>query len=114
VNQASTNSESFARNQSSDALRMAEELAVTLNSVQMMTDSIQRVAENAREAEEVARTSSITALKGAIPWKEPWREFDKSVNAVSETARKVKRLADSFAGNLEIVAGSSSDCLADD
>lgn len=44
VNKASTDSEVFARNQSSDALRMAEELAVTLNSVQMMTDSIQRVA----------------------------------------------------------------------
>ena len=64
VNKGSTDSEVFARSQSSDALRMAEELAVTLNSVQMMTDSIQRVAENAREAEEVARSSSVTALKG--------------------------------------------------
>ena len=42
VNKGSTDSELFARNQSSEALRMAEELAVTLNSVQMMTESIER------------------------------------------------------------------------
>ncbi len=48
VNKSSTDSELFARNQSSEALRMAEELAVTLNSVQMMIESIERVAENAR------------------------------------------------------------------
>ena len=93
VNQASTNSESFARNQSSDALRMAEELAVTLNSVQMMTDSIQRVAENAREAEEVARTSSITALKGGDSVERTVAGILQIRDTVSETARKVKRLA---------------------
>ena len=93
VNQGSTNSESFARNQSSDALRMAEELAVTLNSVQMMTDSIQRVAENAREAEEVARTSSITALKGGDSVERTVAGILQIRETVSETARKVKRLA---------------------
>ena len=93
VNQASTNSESFARNQSSDALRMAEELAVTLNSVQMMTDSIQRVAENAREAEEVARISSITALKGGDSVERTVAGILQIRDTVSETARKVKRLA---------------------
>ncbi|MFN7245816.1 MAG: methyl-accepting chemotaxis protein [Microcystis sp.] len=94
VNQGSTNSESFARNQSSDALRMAEELAVTLNSVQMMTDSIQRVAENAREAEEVARTSSITALKGGDSVERTVAGILQIRETVSETARKVKRLAE--------------------
>ena len=93
VNQGSTNSESFARNQSSDALRMAEELAVTLNSVQMMTDSIQRVAENAREAEEVARISSITALKGGDSVERTVAGILQIRDTVSETARKVKRLA---------------------
>jgi twitching motility protein PilJ len=44
VNQSATDSATFASSLSSDALRQAEELAVTLNSVQMMTDSIQRVA----------------------------------------------------------------------
>ena len=58
VTKGATNSETFARALSSDALRQAEELAVTLNSVQVMTDSIQRVAEAAREAETVARDAS--------------------------------------------------------
>lgn len=104
VNQASTNSESFARNQSSNALRMAEELAVTLNSVQMMTDSIQRVAENAREAEEVARTSSITALKGGDSVERTVAGILQIRDTVSETARKVKRLAEASQEISKIVA----------
>jgi twitching motility protein PilJ len=93
VNKGSTDSELFARNQSSDALRMAEELAVTLNSVQMMTDSIQRVAENAREAEDVARTSSVTALKGGEAVERTVSGIMQIRETVSETARKVKSLA---------------------
>jgi len=49
VNKGATDSETFARALSSDALRQAEELAVTLNSVQMMTDAIQRTGESARK-----------------------------------------------------------------
>ena len=94
VNKSSTDSELFARNQSSDALRMAEELAVTLNSVQMMTESIERVAENAREAEEVARSSSVTALKGGKAVESTVAGIFQIRETVSETARKVKRLAE--------------------
>lgn len=94
VNKGSTDSELFARNQSSEALRMAEELAVTLNSVQMMTESIERVAENAREAEEVARSSSVTALKGGKAVERTVSGIFQIRETVSETARKVKRLAE--------------------
>jgi twitching motility protein PilJ len=94
VNKSSTDSELFARNQSSEALRMAEELAVTLNSVQMMTESIERVAENAREAEEVARSSSVTALKGGKAVERTVAGIFQIRETVSETARKVKRLAE--------------------
>ena len=94
VNKGSTDSELFARNQSSEALRMAEELAVTLNSVQMMTESIERVAENAREAEEVARSSSVTALKGGKAVERTVAGIFQIRETVSETARKVKRLAE--------------------
>ncbi|WP_013323441.1 methyl-accepting chemotaxis protein [Gloeothece verrucosa] len=104
VNKGSTDSELFARNQSSDALRMAEELAVTLNSVQMMTDSIQRVAENAREAEEVARTSSVTALKGGESVERTVAGILQIRETVSETARKVKRLAEASQEINKIVA----------
>lgn len=94
VNKSSTDSEVFARNQSSEALRMAEELAVTLNSVQMMTESIERVAENAREAEEVARSSSVTALKGGRAVESTVTGIFQIRETVSETTRKVKRLAE--------------------
>ncbi len=94
VNKSSTDSELFARNQSSEALRMAEELAVTLNSVQMMTESIERVAENAREAEEVARSSSVTALKGGKAVESTVAGIFQIRETVSDTARKVKRLAE--------------------
>ncbi|MGK7945985.1 MAG: methyl-accepting chemotaxis protein [Microcystaceae cyanobacterium] len=104
VNKGSTDSELFARNNSGDALRMAEELAVTLNSVQMMTDSIQRVAENAREAEEVAHTSSITALKGGEAVEQTVAAILQIRETVSEAARKVKRLAEASQEISKIVA----------
>ncbi len=104
VNKNSTDSELFARNNSSDALRMAEELAVTLNSVQMMTESIQRVAENAREAEEVAHTSSVTALKGGEAVERTVAGILQIRETVSETARKVKRLAEASQEISKIVA----------
>lgn len=104
VNKASTDSEVYARNQSSDALRMAEELAVTLNSVQMMTDSIQRVAENAREAEEVARSSSVTALKGGDAVERTVAGILQIRETVLDTTRKVKKLAEASQQISTIVA----------
>ena len=104
VNKASTDSESYARNQSSDAHRMAEELAVTLNSVQLMTESIQRVAESARQAEEVARTSSMTALRGGEAVERTVAGILQIRETVSETARKVKRLAEASQEISKIVA----------
>ncbi|MBR8829145.1 MAG: chemotaxis protein [Gomphosphaeria aponina SAG 52.96 = DSM 107014] len=104
VNQGATDSELFARSQSSDALRMAEELAVTLNSVQMMTDSIQRVAESAREAEQVARSSSVTALRGGEAVEHTVSGILQIRETVSETARKVKRLAEASQEISKIVA----------
>ncbi|MEM8777912.1 MAG: methyl-accepting chemotaxis protein [Cyanobacteria bacterium P01_G01_bin.49] len=104
VNQSSTDSELFARNNSTDALRMAEELAVTLNSVQVMTESIQRVAENAREAEEVAHTSSVTALKGGEAVERTVAGILQIRETVSETTRKVKRLAEASQEISKIVA----------
>ncbi|ACK64804.1 methyl-accepting chemotaxis sensory transducer [Rippkaea orientalis PCC 8801] len=104
VNKGSTDSESFARNNSSDALRMAEELAVTLNSVQVMTESIQRVAENAREAEEVASVSSVTALKGGEAVERTVAGILGIRETVSDTTRKVKRLAEASQEISKIVA----------
>lgn len=104
VTKGSADSESFARSLSSDALRQAEELAATLNSVQVMTDSIQRVAESAREAEEVARTASTTALKGGESVEKTVAGILAIRETVAETTRKVKRLAESSQEISKIVA----------
>lgn len=104
VTRGSTDSESFARSLSSDALRQAEELAVTLNSVQVMTDLIQRVAESAGEAETVARTASATALKGGEAVERTVAGILQIRESVAETTRKVKRLAESAQEISKIVA----------
>ncbi len=104
VNRGAADSELFASNQYSSALNMAGELAVTLNSVQLLTDAIQRVAENAKEAEEVARTSSVTALKGGESVERTVAGIVEIRDTVAETARKVKRLAEASQEISKIVA----------
>jgi twitching motility protein PilJ len=104
VTKGATNSETFARALSSDALRQAEELAVTLNSVQVMTDSIQRVAEAAREAEAVTRDAGEIALKGGEAVENTVSGILEIRETVAETTRKVKRLAESSQEISKIVA----------
>ena len=104
VNQGATDSEVFARDLSSDALRQAEQLAVTLNSVQVLTDAIQRVAESAKEAETVARSASTTAQKGGEAVDRTVEGIMEIRQTVAETTRKVKRLAESSQEISKIVA----------
>ncbi|MCC3417346.1 MAG: HAMP domain-containing protein [Microcoleus sp. PH2017_07_MST_O_A] len=94
VSKGATDSAKFAGDLSSDALRQAEELAATLNSVQVLTDAIQRVAESAREAEEVARGAAATALKGGEAVERTVAGILEIRETVAETTRKVKRLAE--------------------
>lgn len=104
VSQGSADNETFARALSQDALRQAEELAVTLNSVQVLTDAIQRVAESAREAESVARSASDTAQKGGEAVERTVAGILEIRQTVAETTRKVKRLAESSQEISKIVA----------
>jgi twitching motility protein PilJ len=95
VNKGATENETFARSLSSDALRQAEELAVTLNSVQMMTNAIQRVAESAKEANLVARNATEAALRGGEAVERTVAGILQIRETVAETTRKVKHLAES-------------------
>ncbi|MEA5577232.1 methyl-accepting chemotaxis protein [Anabaena sp. UHCC 0451] len=104
VTKGSTNSETFARALSGDALRQAEELAVTLNSVQVMTESIQRVALAAKEAEGVARDASVIAIQGGEAVENTVAGILEIRETVAETTRKVKRLAESSQEINSIVA----------
>ncbi len=69
-----------------------------------MTDSIQRVAESAREAEDVARSASATALKGGDAVERTVAGILEIRETVAETTRKVKRLAESSQEISKIVA----------
>lgn len=104
VTKGSNESQAFARALASDALRQAEELAATLNSVQVMTNSIQQVAKSAKEAEEVARSASATALKGGEAVERTVASILEIRETVAETTRKVKRLAESSQEISKIVA----------
>ncbi len=95
VSQEATENDIFARDLSAGALEQAEELVVTLNSVQTLADSIQRVAENAREANKVAQYASATALKGGESIQRTVAGILQIRGTVAETTRKVKRLAES-------------------
>ena len=95
VTKSATDNESFARSLSADALRQAEELAVTLNSVQMMTHSIQKVAESARATDEVTQQASEAALRGGQAVESTVAGILQIRETVAETTRKVKRLAES-------------------
>lgn len=95
VSQEATENDIFARELSAGALGQAEELAVTLNSVQTLTDSIQRVAENAREANKVAQYASATAIKGGESIERTIAGILQIRGTVAETTRKVKRLTES-------------------
>jgi len=66
-----------------------------LNSSQMMTESIQRVANNAKEAESVARQASETALKGGEAVDSTVAGILQIRETVAQSTRKVKRLAES-------------------
>jgi twitching motility protein PilJ len=95
VNKGAAENEEFARSLSSDALRQAEELAVSLNSVQMMTSSIQAVAESARSADQVAQQATEAALKGGKSVESTMAGILQIRETVAESTRKVKRLAES-------------------
>ncbi len=104
VNDAALQNEDFARSLSADALRQAEEISNSLNSIQEMTDSIQEVASNAREAASVTAQATEAASRGG-------EAVDRTVSGileiretVAETTRKVKRLAESSQEISKIVA----------
>lgn len=104
VSTGAAENESFASSLSADALRQAEELAATLNSVQVLTNSIQQVAASAREANIVARSASATARKGGESVEHTVAGILKIRETVAESTRKVKRLAESSQEISKIVA----------
>ncbi|MEM1172186.1 MAG: methyl-accepting chemotaxis protein [Cyanobacteria bacterium P01_H01_bin.35] len=107
VSRGSMDSATFAQGLSTDALRQAEELAATLQSVQVMTDAIQRVAENARETEDVARSAAALALKGGETVDRTVAGILQIREGVADATRRVKRLSE-FTQEISKIVGSIS------
>ncbi len=104
VSTGAAENEAFAHSLSEDALRQAEELAATLNSVQVLTHSIQQVAASAEEADQVAQSASSIARKGGESVERTVAGILKIRETVAESTRKVKRLAESSQEISKIVA----------
>ena len=104
VSLSALENEQFARGLSTDALRQSEEIGQTLGAVRNMTKSIQQVATNARTAETVARQASETAAQGGEAVERTVAGILSIRETVSETGKKVKRLAESTQEISKIVA----------
>ena len=104
VSLSALENEQFARGLSTDALRQSEEIGQTLWAVRNMTESIQQVAQNARTAETVARQASETATRGGEAVERTVAGILAIRETVSETGKKVKRLAESTQEISKIVA----------
>jgi methyl-accepting chemotaxis protein len=104
VSLSALENEQFARGLSTDALRQSEEIGQTLGAFRNMTKSIQQVATNARTAETVARRASETAAQGGEAVERTVAGILSIRETVSETGKKVKRLAESTQEISKIVA----------
>ncbi|MEL6353268.1 MAG: GAF domain-containing protein, partial [Cyanobacteria bacterium J06627_28] len=95
VNDSLGQNESAIRLLAEEALQQAEQTTLTLDSVGVMTASIQQVAQQAEEAAEVARVASETATQGGEAMDLTVSNIMSLRQTVGQTAKKVKRLGES-------------------
>ncbi len=86
------------------ALKQAEEITLTLDSVQQMTLSIQTVAEKAHQAAAVASTAFDTAEQGRISMNLTVQNISSLQEVIGVTAKRVKRLGESSQEISKIIA----------
>lgn len=95
VNVSVSANDGAIRQLSDEAFKQAQEITLTLNSVEQMALSIQEVADSARQAAEVARATSTTAETGGKAMDRTVDGFLSLRKTVAETALVVKRLGES-------------------
>ena len=77
-----------------EALQQAEQITLTLASVEQMTESIQQVALNAQEAAKIARIASNKAETGEENVNRTATSMVQLRETINETSTKVKQLGD--------------------
>jgi len=95
VNYAIGGNEGAIHQLADQAIKQAEEISYTLDSVDQMVLSIQAVADSAQQAASVARTASQTAASGGTAMNLTVQNILHLRETIGETAKKVKRLGES-------------------
>jgi methyl-accepting chemotaxis protein PixJ len=87
-----------------EALEQSAEINRTLDAVDMMTHSMQAVAQNAQQAADVANTARSTATKSGQAMDLTVQNILNLRETIGETAKKVKRLGESSQQISRVVA----------
>lgn len=94
VNGAIGENDEAMRQLTNTALHQAEEINLTLGSMQQMIASIQTVADRARQAAKVANSASATAEAGGTLMNGTVESIYSLRETIGQTAKKVKRLGE--------------------
>lgn len=100
--------ESLVQSLSQEALRQADEVAIALRRIQEMSLSIQTVADNAQQAEDVVKKASVTINDGDVAMNLTVEGILMIRNTVLETSEKVKRLGEASQNIFRVVKLVSS------
>ena len=94
VNTSLSDNEKAIQQLADEAVAQMDEISTTQNSVEHMSLSIQAVANNARQAAEVARIASTTAQESGIAMDQTVESIFGLRSTVAETTKKVKQLGE--------------------
>ena len=110
VGQLSSVGENSVKQLSESALAQAQEINLTLDSIDAINRSVESVSNYAQEAAQIARDGSIQAKEGDLAMDATVNSIEKIRTTVANTAKKVKQLAESsqeIAQIVEIISGIS-------
>ncbi|GET40149.1 methyl-accepting chemotaxis protein [Microseira wollei] len=94
VAQEVTNSENIAKFFAAYPLPQVQQLTPAVNSIEAMTDSLQRVALNGREVEQLAEVTASTALNGDEVAQQSAAQIVQIQEFLGTTPPKIKRLGE--------------------
>jgi len=103
VTQATDDAKLLSERMLSTAERQADEIGLTTESVQVMSESVNRVAQNAADSARVAEQSLDFARKGGDSVRDAIAGMNAIRDQIQETSKRIKRLGESSQEIGEIV-----------
>ncbi len=95
VTETTTGNAGYIQSLSTEATQQAAEIAVALNRIEQMTQTVQLVATNAEQAEIIVQQAAQTVQAGDLAMNRTVDGIQAIRSTVSETAKKVKHLGES-------------------